>query len=111
MQAWLRHTWLEEKISVSANKTKCMDFEVIQKLNTVGGKLGDALLEQVDNYKYLDLNLEACLNSQGHANAVRSKVGQRIGVPYKVRQFITVGTANTLCKALIRLIIDYGSII
>ena len=61
---------------------------ISQKLNTVGVpthiQLGNALLEQVDNFKYLGLNLDATLNWNCQVKAVSFKVAQCIGVMYGV---------------------------
>ena len=57
---------------------------------------------------YLGLNFDPCLNW----NQFQSCPAHWCTcIVYRVRPFISAGTANTLCKALILLVIDYGSII
>ena len=73
------HEWLEEnKLILIANKTRCMLFGVSQKLSTAGVpmhvRLGDALLGQLDNFRYLGQNLDARLTGKCHVKAVSPSV-------------------------------------
>lgn len=108
------HQWLNaNKLTLNAKKTKSMLFGTSKKLGQVTQsmhvKVGDAELEQVEQFKYLGLNFDPCLNWTQHVKTVSSKIAQRIGVLYRARKHITAGTANTLCKTLIFPIIDYGN--
>ena len=51
-------------------------------------KLGDALLEQADNFKYLGLKFDLRLNWKCPVKAVSSKAAQHIGALCRARQFI-----------------------
>ena len=85
VQTWLGYirSLRKRRLTLSANKTPVYTFWS-QKFSTVGVpmhvELGYALLEQVDSFKYLSLNLDARLNWKCHVKAVSSKVAQRIGV-------------------------------
>ena len=105
----------ENKLTLNATKTKCMLFGTTQKIGTVvvplHVKVGDVLPEQVNSFRYLGLNFDPCLNWNHHIKVISSKLAQRTGVLYRVRPFISAGTASTLCKALILLLTRYCSIL
>ena len=109
------YQWLNaNKLTLNTKKTKCMLFGTNRKLGKVTPsmhiKIGDAVLEQVKHFKYLGLNFDPSLNWTHHVNTISTKIAQRLGILYRIRNHINAGTANTLCKALIFPIIDYGNI-
>ncbi len=108
--------WLQEnKLTLNATKTKCMLFGTAQKIGTVDEPLqvkhADVLLEQVNNFRYLGLNFDPCLNWNHHIKVIGKKLAQRTGILHRIRPFITAGAANTMCKALILPVMDYGNVI
>jgi hypothetical protein len=110
------HKWLtQNKLTLNANKTKCMVFGNQCKLTkckpNLNVTIGQTVLEQVQCFKYLGLYFDPCLKWTAHVDKISAKVSQRIGIMSRVGKYIPPDVTVKLYKALILPIIHYGDII
>ena len=67
------------------------------------------IIEQVTEFKYLGVLLDASLSFEAHLSALTKKISSRLGVLGRVRKFVQHRQRIMLCNALILPHFDYAS--
>ncbi len=103
--------WLKEsKLHLDVCKTKWTLFGTEKRLHgvmypsiTVNGKE----LARGNQYKYLEVFLDTCLDWNHHIGVTAGKISHRLGVLRRVRRRQTVDTANMPYNSLVPPLFDY----
>ena len=65
---------------------------------------------QVDSYKYLGVYLDPALNWKEHLQHVSKKIGSRLALLRRLKQFLPLDSVKMLANALVLPLFDYSSI-
>ena len=109
MSQWCIHN----KITVNLKKTKSVIFStwhMLKKYSNPKVKLDGVILENVDHYKYLGINLDSTLNFK-HMNNLMKIVSHKLYLLSKIRKFITKAAALRIYNVMVVPYIDYGDIV
>ncbi len=79
------------------------DLNVMYPSVTVNGQE----LERVNQYKYLGMFLDTCLDWNHHIGVRAGKISQRLGMLRRVRRHLTLDTAKMLYNSLVLPLVDY----
>ena len=104
--------WMHSnKLTLNASKTKVMTFGTSQKMrsnnNNLNVKVGNEILENVTEFKYLGVWFDKYLRWYTHIDQTATKISQRLGVIKRLSRYVDQCTHNTLYTALIQPHIDY----
>ena len=105
---------IENKLTLNTKKTEYVIFGTKTNKNKAGIitlKLGEAILEEVESYKYLGTVLDATLNINAQIARLNQILAPKIHSFSKMRYCMSEKTANYIYKATILPIIDYNDII
>ena len=72
--------------------------------------LGDKPINQAQHYKYLDVLIDANVNSKQHVDKLLFKISKIIGVLGRIRNNLTVDVANKVYQSLFLPVMDYLTI-
>ncbi len=67
-------------------------------------------LERVNQYKYLGVFLDTCLDWNHHIGVTAGKISQQLGV-LRVRRHLTIDTAKMLYNSLVLPLFDYCDVV
>ena len=102
------------KLTVNARKTKYMVFSISGRSkpqidqNVV---LNDTIIERVDNYKFLGMNINENLNWKNHMLDILSKIQRNLGIVRKTARFLNRNSLFQLYHSLILSHIRRGIIV
>ncbi len=107
--------WLKEnKLHLNVSKTKWTLFSTQKRLHgvrypsvTVNGQE----LERVNQYKYLGVFLDKCLDWNHHIGVTFSKISQLLGVLGRGKRHLTLDTAKMLYNSLVLPFFDYCDVV
>ena len=110
--------WFDaNKLSVNQKKTNTMLFSGSRSkhknksLNVKVSRNSEETLEQVQNFKYLGVELDEHLTFDTHIDKLCRKVKSRAGILWRMRPFITESLAHNLYTSLIHPHFTYGDIV
>ena len=108
----LKHVteWLKmNKLSLNAKKTKAMLFHMPQKKIIVPTiKINGTIIEFVDNFNVLGINLNKHLNWNPHVKIVSNKLVKTVGVLNILKKTLPLDTLRIIYNALILPHLNYG---
>ncbi len=103
--------WLKEnKLHLNVSKTKWTLLSIQKRLHSVmypSSTVNGQKLERVNQYKYLGVFLDRCLDWNHHLGETASKTSQRLDVLRRVRRHLTLDTAKMLHNSLVLPLFDY----
>ncbi len=103
---WLKENKLHLNVSNTKwtlSSTQKRRHGVMYPYVTVNGQE----LERVNQYKYLRVFLDTCLDWNDHIGVTAGKISQRLGVLGRVRRHLTLDTAKMLYNSLVLPLFDY----
>ncbi len=68
-------------------------------------------LERVNQYKYLEVFLDTCLDWNHHIGVTAGKISQQLGVLRRVRRHLTLDTGKMLYNSLVLPLVDYCDVV
>ena len=102
--------WLQmNKLSLNVKKTKAMLFHMPQKkiiIPTI--KINGTLIEFVDNFNFLGINLNKHLNWNPHVTNVSNKLVKTVGVLNILKKTLPLNILRIIYNALILPHLNYG---
>ena len=104
---------IENLLKINCRKSQWMRTKIIGKNidpNTAF-RLGTISVENVNEYKYLGLLLDSCLNFRSHIDNLINRVNLKIIFFKKIRRFITSDAASLIYKATILPIVEYADFV
>ena len=103
--------WLtDNRLSLHIGKTESILFGTSRRLKRVRDyevKCGGTLVKQVQDVKYLGVQLNSVLDGKSHAKHVIKKCGTRLSFLYRYSSLLDFKTRKSLCLALIQPYLDY----
>ena len=97
------------KLSLNVNKTKVMLFHMTQKKIIVPKiKLNGTIIEFVDNFNFLGINLNKHLNWNPHVKIVSNKLVKTVGVLHILKKTLPLNILRIIYNALILPHLNYG---
>ena len=110
LQSWTYHN----KLCIHPVKTEYVVFGTQQRIASAtlsNGPLslflGENPINQAQHFKYLGVIRDANLNSKQHVDKLLIKVSKRIGVLGRIRNNLTLDTANKVYQSLVFPVMDY----
>ncbi len=108
-------SWMEaNKLTLNAKKTKAMLFcttHFNKKVDELNLYMGNDLLENVNNCKYLGVVLDQNLKWEAQINHTCKIVSKYIGMMYRIRKWLSISHMNTIYKALVLPRLTYCDIV
>ena len=108
-------TWLKaNKLLISVKKTKrLVIFRPRQKTLPITRQiiLGNNVLEQVENTKFLGVYIDQHLDWKTHVNFIAAKISKSVGLLYKGKYYLPSKSLQTIYYALIYLYFTYCNLI
>ena len=108
----LKHVteWLKmNKLSLNVKKTKAMLFHMPQKKIIVPNiKINGTIIEFVDNFNFLGINLNKHLNWNPHVKIVSNKLVKTVGVLNILKKTLPLNILCIIYSALILPHLNYG---
>ena len=108
----LKHVteWLKmNKLSLNVNNTKAMLFHMPQKKIIVPKiKINGTIIEFVDNFNILGINLNKHLNWNPHVKIVSNKLVKTVGVLNILKKTLPLNILRIIYNALILPHLNYG---
>jgi hypothetical protein len=105
--------WFQSnQLTLNIKQTKLMllgTIPALSKFKNISLTYGNNNIEIVNKFKYLGVILDSNLSWCEHVNYMSSNVSKRIGVIYRVRNYLPCNTVNMLAKALVFPHFDYCS--
>ena len=99
------HKWLiNNKICINDDKTKYVLFSYKRKMKLPVIKIGNYIIEETNQIKFLGIFVDNKLTFKYHANYLRSKISKSIGVLYKLNKYLP---PHILAKLYTTLIFPY----
>ena len=107
------NTWCRENLlTVNCKKSQWMKTSIVHKQSqTMTFKLGTQLLDQVQEYKYLGLQLDSNLNFKSLRENLYKRVNLKISFFKKIRKYTDVTMAKTIYKSMILSIVEYADFV
>ena len=100
--------WCEEnELSINLSKTKYMMVKHTKVNHEPQLKIDDYKIGTVCLYEYLGMILDDKLTMNQYLDSMWKKANVKIGIPAKIRRFITEKTAIRIYKCMIRPHLDY----
>ena len=110
LQSWTYHN----KLCIHPVKTEYVVFGTQQRIASatlsngpLSSFLGENPINQAQHYKYLGVMIDANLNFKQHVDKLQAKVSKRIGVLGRIRNNVTVDSANQVYQSLVFSVTDY----
>ena len=106
-QQWLR----DNKLSLHLGKTEAMIFGTKRKLKKVVSfevKCGNTIINNVNEVKYLGLQIDNNLSGESAVMNVLKKANSRLKFLYRYKDMLNFSSRKTLCSALIQCHFDYS---
>ena len=99
----------EDKWQMGFNYSKCYAMRVTHKARPICGhyRMGDNLLEEVDHYPYLGVELASDLSWNKHIARVSSKANRILGLLKRNLRGCDSSTKEVAYKALVRPLLEY----
>jgi len=106
VQKWL----MQNKLTLNINKTNYLLFHPAKEKEShhILLNLHGSMLMQTNESKYLGVFIDAKLNWKAHILHLTSSVAQSVGVPYKIRQYLSKNLLKILYNALIKSKLSYA---
>ena len=103
------NNWLAaNKISINSNKTNYIVFSYKRKVNLPPIKIGNNIIHEIDNTKFLGVYFDKNLTFKQHINNISSKLSKSVGILYKLSNFLPQSVLKTLYFTLFQPFISYG---
>ena len=99
------------RVEFSTVKTKCMMFSNIKIDQMPTIKLGDEILEFVENHKLLGIILNKKMSWENHIDFIYSSANKCVGLLQKISFLIPRKAKEKIYESFIKPIIEYGNII
>ena len=102
---WLRHN----KLSLNADKTKCMVFHTRQKhIEHIQLYINEKPIEHVSSFKFLGIIFDEHLSWKNHITMVTNKLSKVIGILYRLRYVVPEQILLIIYNSLFISHINYG---
>lgn len=103
------YTWLNSnKIAINKKKTKFMIFTCKKSFMISHIQIGNDLIEEADNIKFLGIHLDNHLNFKHHISETSKKLSKSIGLLHKLKHFLPFNILKILYSSLIQPYLTYG---
>ena len=104
--------WCDKnKLTINIKKTKCMYINSHENQPNVKLSINDVELETVNHFEYLGMHIDNKLSMGKHVESILKKARCKLGILYKIRQFISCKTSLLIYKVMIRPHLEYGDFI
>ena len=107
INAWLRRN----KLTLNAKKTKTMLFTKLKKFQGKIFKICGEKIDQVNDFKYLGINIDNRLTFEKHINKVVSKLSSFSSIFYRLRKILTTHQLVRAFKTYVQPVVQYGVLI
>ena len=99
----------ETKWQMGFNHSKCYSMRVTHKIKPITSryKMGESLLEEVDHYPYLGVELASDLSWNRHINQITIKANRTLGLLKRNLSSCNRSTKEVAYKALVRPLLEY----
>ena len=101
---WLR----SNKLQINANKSNFIIYSYRNTYNIPPVSLGQNMIQQTTNTKFLGLYLDQHLKFNHHVQHISSKVSKTVGILHKLKHFFPDYALKILYNSLILPFISYG---
>ncbi len=102
---WLQHN----KLSLNADKTKCMTFHTCQKkIQYVSYSMNSKQIENVSQFKFLGLILDEQLSWRNHTDMITNKLSKVVGILNKLKHVYPKQALFSIYNCLFLSHINYG---
>ena len=105
------NSWLNvNKLFLHVDKTECVLFGSAKRLHTTTNfeiSINGQRIKQVPKYKYLGVIMDDSLSWKDHVQHILMKASARLGMLRRLRNDISIHTANIVYKSYILPILDY----
>ena len=106
------NTWLKlNKLSINANKTKCMFFTKRRHLTPLQFSMNNRSIDVVQHFNYLGIMLDENMSWKTHIAMVRNKISRINGILHRLKHYFLQNILITLYKSLFTPHINYGSLL
>ena len=108
------YEWCNDNLlTINCKKSQWMKTNIIHKDVDPGLNftLGNVNLDNVNEYKYLGLTVDTCLQFVTHRDILINRVNLKIVFFRKIRKFITTDAATLIYKATILPILEYADFV
>ena len=95
-------------------KTECVLFGTSPRLSTACNfsvSVQGHIIKRVTEFRYLGIVLDEALTFSAHVKYLISKAGKRLGMLSRVRNNISMHTANVIYKSFILPVLDYCDLV
>ena len=103
--------WLfDNSLFINKTKTEAMLFGTAQRLSNADSfdiHIDGKQIKRVSEFTYLGVVFDERLSFNGHVKKLISKAGKRVGMVGRLRNNLTLHSANVVYTTLIRPILDY----
>ena len=111
----LVHDWLlDNNMFLHKGKTECVLFGISPRLSTACSfsvSVQGHIIKRVTEFRYLGIVLDEVLTFSAHVKYLISKAGKRLGMLSRVRNNISMHTANVIYKSFILPVLDYCDLV
>ena len=105
------HDWLAvNKLSLNVKKTKFMVFHTRQKniqLHVPELKIGDKVIERVENFDFLGLTLNETMCWKPHVNKISSKVSKYVGILNRLKRYVPSHVLKMIYNSIVQSNLNY----
>ena len=105
-------SWCDlNKLTINVKKTKSMIIKLKNVQSNVNRYIHGEKIDFVNSFAYLGIRIDHNLSMNNHVDSIYKKCTTKLGMLYKIRNFISQNTALSIYKAMIRPYMDYGDFI
>jgi hypothetical protein len=105
------NSWLNmNKLFLHAEKSECVLFGSAKRLHTIENfeiSINGQRIKRVFKYKYLGVVMDDCLSWRDHVHHVLMKTSAKVGMLRRLRNDISMHTANIVYKSYVLPALDY----
>ncbi len=109
------NNWCESNnMALNSKKTKIMTFgrkKMVNNTKTIEIEINNTKLQMVNNYRYLGMTLDECLNYNNYIKKILSSVAHKMYLMKRVKQYLTEKSCLLIYKSFILPIIEYGNVL
>ena len=105
------HDWLAvNKLSLNVKKTKFMVFHTRQKnlqLHIPELKIGDKIIDRVENFDFLGLTLNENMCWKPHVNKIASKISKYVGILNRLKRYVPSHILQMIYNSIVQSNLNY----